>query len=188
MLAANQTQTVMIKAHDPLLDYKTLSTQALKRYKFQPELTLKLDHMKDFTELTLLEIILWKTNRYPEFDIQLLSELKALKINCDRSIAESLLRKLLGLRGFDLPMASTVLRFIRPDEFQIIDQRVYRFITPDVDVLKLPYNIDKKVLFYFDYLERLKLVCSTYGVPFEVSDRIFYQADKDYNLSIPIHY
>jgi len=178
----------MIKVHNVSRDIKSLAQQALSDYKFQSELTSRLDNLDDFTELNLLEIILWKTNRYPEFDNDLLAELKGLKQSCDRLISQAVLRKLLNLRGFNLPMASSVLRFIRPDQFQIIDQRVYRFITPEVDEMKIPYSIEKKVEFYFDYLDRLKEICHSNGVQFTTSDRVFYQLDKDYNSSIPIRY
>ena len=40
-------------------------------------------------------------------------------------------KEILERKGFDFPMASTVLRFAVPDRLQIIDQRVYRFITEE---------------------------------------------------------
>jgi len=83
-------------------------------------------------------------------------------------------------------MASTVLRFALPGQFQIIDQRVYRFITPDHDRLKIPHNIDKKVELYFDYLSRLKSICEEFEIPFNKSDRILYQADKIENKNTPL--
>lgn len=85
-------------------------------------------------------------------------------------------------------MASTVLRFACPNELQIIDQRVYRFITKDADVFKKPYSDEKKVEMYFDYIEQLGKVCKSYGIPFSQSDRILYQLDKKYNGDIPIRY
>jgi len=98
----------------------------------------------------------------------------------------SLLRSLLDLKGFDLPMASTVLRFACPDNLQIIDQRVYRFITPDQESLKIPHNHEEKIKLYLDYLERLRLVCKEYNIPFNKSDRILYQLDKTENKDIKL--
>ena len=78
-------------------------------------------------------------------------------------------------------MASTVLRFAVPNELQIIDQRVYRFITPDKDCLKIPYNIEKKITLYFDYITQLKKICKEYDIAFSDADRILYQLDKTLN-------
>lgn len=162
---------------------------AKKNYKFQRVLTDKLDNLPgDFSELTLLEIILWKTNRYPEFDALLIDEINELRNYFSFEKAKLLLRKMLGLKGFDLPMASTVLRFACPNNFQIIDQRVYRFISEEVDVFKKPFNNDKKVEIYFQYLDKLKQVCETYNIPFTKADRILYQLDKDLNSEHPIKY
>ena len=128
-------------------------------YNFQPQLTKKLDnHSGDFTEQTLLEIVLWKTNRYPAISTDLLDDINDLRKGYSGGKARKLLRKLLELKGFDLPMASTVLRFAVPDELQIIDQRVYRFII-EKDCLKIPFNIEQKIELYFDYIDQLKSIC-----------------------------
>jgi thermostable 8-oxoguanine DNA glycosylase len=97
------------------------------------------------------------------------------------------LTHLLKLKGFDLPMASTVLRFACPCELQILDKRVYRLIMPDNE-LKIPYAKEKKVEMYFDYIDKLKNISELCNIPFEKSDRIFYQLDKDLNSEIPIGY
>lgn len=166
-----------------------LFDEAERDYKFQPELTKKLDnHYGDFTETTLLEIVLWKTNRYPTFTPELIDDINDLRRHCTVHGAKILLKKLLSLKGFDLPMASTVLRFACPDQFQIIDQRVYRFISEDVDVFKKPHSDDKKVEVYFEYLDNLKDVCNKYNIPFRKADRILYQLDKTFNSEYPIKY
>ena len=163
--------------------------RAEKDYLHQPNLTKKLDdHSGDFSDQTLLEIVLWKTNRYPTITQHILDDINELRKNYSEEKARNLLKKLLKkeVKGFDLPMASTVLRFAVPDELQIIDQRVYRFITPDKFSLKIPYNIDKKVELYFDYIERLKIICKDYNIPFSKADRILYQLDKIYNKDISL--
>jgi len=157
---------------------------ANKEYRYQPHLTQKLDsHSGDFSETTLLEIALWKTNRYPTITQNLLDDINNLRKSYSEQKARNLLLKLLELKGFDLPMASTVLRFAVPDQLQIIDQRVYRFIT-DKDCLKIPYNVDQKVKLYFDYIERLKNICISYNLPFSKADRILYQLDKIHNKDV----
>jgi thermostable 8-oxoguanine DNA glycosylase len=159
--------------------------KADKEYNYQPQLTEKLDNLiGDFSEITLLEIALWKTNRYPTITQDLLYDINDLRKTYSYQKARDLLRKLVKLKGFDLPMASTVLRFAVPDMLQIIDQRVYRFITPDEDYLKIPYNIEQKLDLYFNYIDRLKNACRIYSIPFAKADRILYQLDKIYNKGI----
>jgi thermostable 8-oxoguanine DNA glycosylase len=177
----------MKKVDDIIINSKIVAI-ALGEYKFQTELTKRLDSLSELTEINLLEIVLWKTNRYPAINEEILHQLNSLKQNCNRDNAAQVLRNLLSLRGFDLPMASTVLRFIRPDKFQIIDQRVYRLIMPEANELKLPYSDEAKIKMYFDYLDHLKRVCERNQINFQVSDRIFYQLDKKHNASIAIKY
>ena len=174
----------MRKLHDKI-DLSEAFIKAEKEYNYQPQLTVKLDnHSDDFSEMTLLEIALWKTNRYPTITQNLLDHINDLRKNFTVEKARSLLRELLDLKGFDLPMASTVLRFAVPDKLQIIDQRVYRFITPDENCLKIPYNIEQKIVLYFNYIERLQNICNEYNISFSKADRILYQLDKNLNKDI----
>lgn len=135
-----------------------------------------------------MEIVLWKTNRYPAINKSLLDDINELRKNYSEEKARKLLRKLLqkDMKGFDLPMASTVLRFAVPQHLQIIDQRAYRLITPDKDSLKIPYNIDRKIELYFDYIHRLKSICTQYKIHFSEADKILYQLDKKGNKKIPL--
>ena len=168
-------------------NWKSKIETADQDYKFQQELTSKLDlHTGDFTEVTILEIVLWKTNRYPEISKSLIEDINRLRSSYSLDKAKALLRRLLLSKGFDLPMASTVLRFACPDQLQIIDQRVYRFITPDNDSLKIPFNIEEKIALYFRYILSLKTLCAEHDIPFHKSDRILYQLDKSENKGIPI--
>ena len=170
-----------MKKLQDLSDLTEACIAADKEYRYQPHLTKKLDsHSGDFSETTLLEITLWKTNRYPTITKDLLDDINLLRKSYSEEKARNLLRNLLNLKGFDLPMASTVLRFAVPDQLQIIDQRVYRFIT-DEDCLKIPYNVEQKVELYFKYIEHLKSICISNKIPFSKSDRILYQLDKIHN-------
>jgi thermostable 8-oxoguanine DNA glycosylase len=177
----------MVKLND-IANLKEACEQAMKSYSYQDELTKRLDSYKeDFTEMTILEIVLWKTNRYPKLADGVINDINDLRKEYTEEKARNLLRKLLSddSRGFDLPMASTVLRFAVPDQLQIIDQRVYRFIT-DHDHLKIPFNVEKKIDLYFDYIKALREKCDESGVSFNVSDRIFYQLDKERNKEIKL--
>lgn len=172
-----------------LQDLANLSEAFIKadrEYNYQPQLTEKLDnHSGDFSEMTLLEIALWKTNRYPTITQDLLTDINNLRKSYSEEKAKNVLRKLLSkeVKGFDLPMASTVLRFAVPDQLQIIDQRVYRYIT-DNDCLDIPYNVEKKIKLYFNYINELKTICQKHNILFSKADRILYQLDKIYNKDI----
>ncbi|MDQ0591691.1 thermostable 8-oxoguanine DNA glycosylase [Chryseobacterium ginsenosidimutans] len=124
----------------------------------------------------MLEIVLWKTNRFPEIDDDLIVKINELRKGYDESLSDYILIKLLNSKGFDLPMASTFLRFINPDYFQIIDQRVYRIIH-GVN-LKIPFSKPKKIELYKKYLIDLKEACTICNIPFSKSDRILYLLDK----------
>ncbi|SEW38526.1 hypothetical protein SAMN05421841_2476 [Chryseobacterium wanjuense] len=149
----------------------------LPEFKYQKELTEKLDAKKDdFTYETMLEIVLWKTNRFPEINNDLIVKINELRKGYDEGLSDYILIKLLDSKGFDLPMASTFLRFINPDYFQIIDQRVYRTIYGEN--LKMPFSKPKKIELYKKYLVDLKKICANYEIPFSKSDRILYLLDK----------
>ncbi|SFB86234.1 hypothetical protein [Kaistella jeonii] len=81
-------------------------------------------------------------------------------------------------------MASTILRFKNPSVYQIIDQRVYRFIYGQ----NLPLyfsNAQKQIELYLD---KLKGVCEKKNIDFTLSDRILYQMDKHHNKGEKIRY
>ncbi len=170
-------------------DWTSRVKEAQEAYNYQPGLTDKLDQKTgNFTLMDIYEVVLWKVNRYPEMNQNILDRLNDLRGSFNEEQAKSLLRDLLDLRGFDLPMASTLLRFASPSYFQIIDQRVLRFINEDGNDKRIPYNKDKKVDFYFVYLKKLRSICHQHNIPFEMADRIFYQLDKNLNKDIPIKY
>jgi thermostable 8-oxoguanine DNA glycosylase len=184
-----QTSCFMLK--------KIFDTQAWTRedllkaeidYSFQEQLTKELDAKTDnFDDVTFLKIVLWKTNRYPTLESETVAIINDLRRNYSLEKAKNALFHLLRLKGFDLPMASTVLRFACPTELQIIDKRVYRLIMPENE-LKIPRETERKVVMYFEYLEKLKQVSIQHNIPFEKSDRILYQLDKRLNAECPINY
>ena len=67
---------------DSVINLAEAISAARKEYKYQPQLTKKLDsHTGEFSEQTLLEIALWKTNRYPTITPALLSDINELRNN-----------------------------------------------------------------------------------------------------------
>ena len=157
----------------------------LPEYHYQPGLTRKLDAIdaSPFTQETINEIVLWKTNRYARLDVEVLNsvnEVMSLQIGEHRRGGAALVT-LLEARGVDLPMASTILRFRNPKVFQIIDQRAYRAIYGQKYRLNTASAVRQKVSVYFDYLDKLVKFCIDFETPFETIDRLLYQFDKQLN-------
>lgn len=160
-------------------------------YNFQPELTAKLDGINsDFTQEIINEIVLWKVNRYSIFDVETLMLINKIDKNdkvLDEKLTIEILEKLLNRKGVQLAMASTILRFKNPNIYQIIDQRVYRFIYGE----NLPTyfsTIDKQIEVYLAYLKQLKSICDEKNINFQLSDRVLYELDKKFNKEIKIKY
>lgn len=158
----------------------------LDGYAYQPALTRKLDALRpdELDRESFYEIVLWKLNRFPQIDQELLDSLKTLAILAPKAHRQAApqLRALLTCPGIALPMASTVLRFINPAVFQIIDDRVFRVVQPGKP--KYPTKparvsdryLNNSMAIYFDYLDALHAhACPT--LPFVEADRILYELD-----------
>ncbi len=180
------------------LQYQEL--KKLKNYSYQKILTKILDEKTQNSFLKvdqnyLNEIVLWKVNRYAAFNdevIQLLNQIKEQKSELmNEDVTRLVLSLLLKTPGVQLPMASTILRFINPKIYQIYDQRVGRYIkfeNPNSGI-QSPKNealIEKTVTFYLGYLQRLKDISKEINVEFELLDRVLYIADKDENKDISL--
>ncbi len=161
----------------------------ISTFIYQVELTKKLDNINsDFNQEILNEIVLWKVNRYAKFDeetINLLNKINRNDESLNQNLTGDILLNLLNQKGVRLAMASTILRFKNPKIYQIIDQRVYRFIYGN----ELKYsetNLNLQIVIYIDYLEKLNEVCEKYQIKFEDADRILYKMDKDYNKDLKL--
>jgi thermostable 8-oxoguanine DNA glycosylase len=157
-------------------------------YSYQNELTTKLDRLDtDFDQETINEIVLWKVNRYAAIDndtLSLINQIKKSDTQLNPELTGAILLRLLGKeqKGVRLAMASTILRFKNPTLYQIIDQRVFRFLYGK----ELKYSetdINEQITLYLDYLQKLKNICNEHNVDFKIADRIFYAMDKAYNTS-----
>lgn len=160
-------------------------------YSYQAELTKKLDEVKsDFNQEIINEIVLWKVNRYSSISpetFRLINEIKNTDTVLDKDLTRKILKSLLGSRGVRLALASTILRFKNSKIYQIIDQRVYRFITGQEFKYSI-IDIDGQIELYLNYLEILNEKCEKYQIDYEMSDRIIYQIDKKYNKDLKIKY
>lgn len=163
----------------------------ISSFNYQAELTKKLDSLNsDFNQEVLNEIILWKINRYAKFDmetISLINKINPKGENLDMGLTGDILLKLLSKnqKGVRLAMASTILRFRNPKIYQILDQRVYRFIYGE----ELKYsesNINLQINIYLNYLNKLQDVCTKFSIKFEEADRILYKMDKLYNGNLKL--
>jgi hypothetical protein len=155
----------------------------LEDYKYQPTLSERLDKVKcePLNREALYEIVLWKLNRFPQIDDALISEVNEARkiLSGKHRQAESLLGKLLNCRGVQLPMASTILRFVNPSTFQIVDDRTFRILRERLIWKKYPSKpikptkkyITDSIEVYFQYLDKLQEVCNE-RLPFHLADRI----------------
>ena len=165
----------------------------LKKYRYQPELTAKLDALAPgrISHETLLEIVLWKTNRYPS-----IPESARRKVSVVRRLGpgqhrrgEKALRALLCIDYIRLPMASAILRFANPEVFQIIDVRALRVLLPSERLPSYrPQTINERYLencvnLYLSYVDAVREISGP-GMAFRDADRILYQLDKALGHSI----
>lgn len=166
-----------------------IEASSLEEYKYQKDLTPKLDKINDkFNQSIINEIVLWKVNRYVELNdktLDLINKISKADTAVDRVLTEQILLNLLNKdqQGVRLAMASTILRFKNPNIYQILDQRVYRYIFGK----RLKYsltNIDEQIKIYFDYLDKLKQVCKDYKIDFKTADRLLYLLDKKHNEKV----
>jgi len=157
----------------------------LTSYNYQPELTKRLDNLENVSinQSLINEIVLWKVNRYvriSEVDIEQFDKLKVLKAG-EHKRASEMLKVLLGISGVDLPMASTILRFINPKVFQIIDRHAYRAVYGKKYPLYQATPTERKISLYLEYISELIELCKSKGLAFTTIDRLLYIFDKKNN-------
>lgn len=173
-----------MKAHD----YESDLTEFLKRYSYQPDLTKRLDELSDdFSDPVVNEIVLWKVNRFvsvPPDVLALLNQARDLRPPEHRDARQALSRLLDEVRGVDLPMASTFLRFRNPKVFQIMDRHAYRALYGRTYDLCPSTSAHRKIEAYFQYLDDLRELCEKKNLDFDTADRLLYIFDKEKNGSL----
>ena len=168
-------------------DFKIISDDY--EFNYQEALTKKLDSStENFSQEKLNEIVLWKVNRYAEFDkslIELINSIDKNETKIDVDKTREILKGLLKTSGVQLAMASTILRYRNPNIYQIIDQRVFRVIyknqTLELNTYPSEKNLNFQIELYIKYLYDLSNVCIDLKIPFDKSDRILFMADKRIN-------
>ena len=163
------------------------------------EATEELDSfcLRDITKEDLYKITLWKVNRFPMINDNIIVKLNSLRTfkSLDERKTREVLHELLRIKGIRLPMASTYLRFLNPDVYQIIDVRAYRAAfnyTEQPDYTKA--NDNECIDIYFHYLKRLREIADTgysdFRVCFRDLDRFLYDFDKlaGYKITDKAHF
>lgn len=158
-------------------------------FNYQKELTERLDNFEGhFSQELVNEIVLWKVNRHSQLDsqtIELLNKVDRNAQSIDEELTSEILKQLLVTKGVQLAMASTFLGYRNPKIYQIIDQRVFRIIYPN-QIFKSTYykstsNIKKQIGLYLGYLSDLREISRQLDIPFELADRILFEADRRLN-------
>ena len=160
-------------------------------FDYELDLTGYLDGIGqvDFDEMDILKITLWKVQRFPHINVNVLENLNKLKdvkdIDADKERISAVLKDFLSndCKGVRLPMASTYLRFRNPNVFQILDRRVWHWVYQnDEDEKKREYTesiiVNEQIEKYLKYLRDLRKLAKKDGVRFCDADRYYYLKDK----------
>ncbi|MCG7983363.1 MAG: hypothetical protein JAY90_11525 [Candidatus Thiodiazotropha lotti] len=155
-------------------DYNLAETEALGDL---------LNHNPNPTLDDLRRVALWKIDRIldiPEGTIRNLSKLVQTNPLSHRSQeSRDILQELTDCPGVWYPMASAILKFLRPDIFPIIDVRAYRALKG-----KRLYPRSYSVDLYLDYVDELKDIASKTNIPFHEVDQQLYCFDREFNQAI----
>lgn len=163
----------------------SLQDELMEKYKYLPEVTKLLDSKKEYFQngnfelIDLYSIMLWKLNRFPTKDgnpleNETLNIIKYLaKVTSITTEVEEKISQLLDVSQFKLPMVSTILSFVNPDVFQIIDKRTNRIVMGNSSEYSANY-CSHSVSYYVKYLDKLRTFSK---IDFNIAGRAFYQLD-----------
>lgn len=155
-------------------DYNPEETQALHQH-LNSNSSVNIDDLR--------RVFLWKSNRVLNVSSQTLGLLNELASSKDLALEDdrvaAVLDQLVLSQGIGFPMASAILKFIRPDIFPIIDVRAYRALTGK----KLTYSTYsyKK---YIAYAKQLTQIASLLKRDLREIDEQLYCYDKKHNGTI----
>ena len=156
-------------------------------YKFDYHIQEKQDIrnlMKEKEEIDIDDIrriALWKYNRIINIDEKLLMDMSKLmnkkELVIDSKEVQEIIERLIECTGVGMPLASAVLKFIRPDVFPIIDVRAYRALFGK-KIYKYTYTV------YLQYCKRVYEIQNNLGIPLDEIDEQLYEFDKYHNGTI----
>lgn len=158
-------------------DYNTDETNNLKN------LFSEIRENKNLSTNDLRRVSLWKIDRVLEISEELIKKLNGLAKDKSINIYDNNIKEIIiGLtnsNGIGFPMASAILKFLRPNIFPIIDVRAYRAIFG-----KKLYYSQYSINIYYDYVEEIYLIRDKLKLPLDKIDEQLYEFDKENNGKI----
>jgi len=131
----------------------------------------------------LRRVSLWKIDRVlgvSEETIEKLRKLAKFKvISVSDPFVEEIIDELVNSQGIGFPMASAMLKFLKPDTFPIIDVRAYRALRGEK-----PYYSTYTYKKYVDYTNDLLEMAARLNRPLREMDEQLYCFDQDKNGKI----
>ena len=147
------------------------------------ELHAKLNGSTSITEDDLRRVSLWKSDRVLSVSEKTLEKLNELSARSDVKLKDELVKEVIEnlviSQGIGFPMASAILKFIKPTIFPIIDVRVYRALTG-----KKPYYATYSYEKYIDYAEKVSEISKKLNRPLSEIDEQLYCYDQKHNGEI----
>lgn len=131
----------------------------------------------------LRRISLWKIDRVLGVSEETIEKLQQLAgqdvVSIDDLLVKEIIDDLVNSQGIGFPMASAILKFLKPDVFPIIDVRAYRALTG-----KKPYYSTYNYEKYVEYARQLKENAERLGRPLREMDEQLYCFDQQRNGKI----
>lgn len=155
-------------------EYNLEETQALRKLMSGNETATLSD---------LRRVALWKLDRILSVPEPVLQRLRKLVGTSDLKVHSSesriVILELVACQGVGFPMASTFLKFLRPDVFPIIDVRAYRALFGR-RLYPASYNLD----LYLEYAAKVEGVAKRTGLQLYEVDEQLYRFDQEVNGGI----
>ncbi len=132
----------------------------------------------------LRRMSLWKLDRILDVPSETIKRLQAIAtdphLHTGSAEVRALIEKLVECAGVGVPMASTILKFIRPDVFPIIDVRAYRALYGR----KLYWRqgaVERNIDLYLSYASDVRRISKSTGRPLRDVDEQLYCFDLKHN-------
>ncbi|WP_124577542.1 hypothetical protein [Burkholderia contaminans] len=147
------------------------------------ELHARLNGSTTITDHDLRRVSLWKLDRVlcvSDKTLAKLNNLSAIEgLTLTDSRVKDVIDDLVLSQGIGFPMASAILKFIKPELFPIIDVRAYRALT-GTQPSYATYSYEK----YISYAEKVTNIARKLNRPLRDIDEQLYCYDKKHNGKI----